>query len=183
MRQRNTFTFISRSKRAPVMLVLLATLSAGCGGSGAGAPIAASAPIVAHGRAGTAATLNVSGQYHGMVKDSIFGNGVLQADLAQHQYSVGGVMFFIFGSLYWTRPATFLLSGRTLTGTGEIARPINGNCTASETATYTASRNLNGSYSASNGCSGETGTFTMKQQCSYSQSSAAEVNFGLKRCP
>jgi hypothetical protein len=173
---------ISSFQRTALMLAVTVVAATGCGGSGTGAPTAVSPPITANGAASTASTLNVSGGFAGNVQDSVFGRGRIYAELAQYQNAVGGILTFVYGSTVFITPATFLLSGRTLTGSGAIGKVTGGVCTASEMATYTASHHLNGSYSATNGCSGDTGAFTMKQTCRYAQGSVAGVNFGLKRC-
>jgi hypothetical protein len=171
--------FKSSSKRLALMLAFVAVAATGCGGSGAGAPISGAAPIAATGL-GTPATFNVSGGYAGKVQDSVFGNGYIYADFAQYQNAVGGVLTFEYGSTVFITPATFLLKGRTLTGSGAIGKVTGGVCKASETATYT-SHNLSGSYVATNGCSGDSGTFTMKQTCHYAQGVSGS-NFALKSC-
>ena len=170
--------FNSRSRRTALMLALAIFAASGCGGE-AGSPIGASAPITATGL-GTAATLNVSGGYAGKVKDSLFGTGYIFGDLAQYQNAVGGILTFEYGSTVFIVPATFLLKGKSLTGSGAIGKVTGGVCKASETATYTF-HHLTGSYTVERSCANDTGTFTMRQTCHYAQE-ATGPNSALKSC-
>jgi hypothetical protein len=170
----------SESMRTALILAFTIVASAGCGGNGAGVPVSVSA-LQANGINTMASMLNVSGQYAGNVNDSVFGTGRIYADVAQYRDSVGGTVTFIYGSTVFITPATFLLNRSTLKGSGAIGKVTGGVCTASETATYTASHHLNGSYAATQGCSGDTGSFTMAQQCRYQQG-LARVDSTLKRC-
>jgi hypothetical protein len=170
----------SSSKRTALMVALAVIAATGCGGSGAGAPIGASAPVAATGLGTMATTLNVSGGYAGNVTDSIFGTGRIYGDLAQYQNSVGGTLTFEYGSTVFITPATFLLKGKSLTGSGAIGKVTGGVCEASETATY-ASHGLTGSYTVERGCANDNGTFTMKQTCLYPRG-ATVPNFALKSC-
>jgi hypothetical protein len=168
------------SKRTALMLAFAVSAATGCGGGEAGAPIGASAPAAAIGLATAATTLNVSGGYAGSVTDRIFANGRIYSDLAQYQNSVGGTLTFVYGSTVFIVPATFLLKGKSLTGSGAIGKVTGGVCEASETAMY-ASHSLTGSYTVESGCANDNGTFTMKQTCRYAQGTT-RPNFGLKSC-
>lgn len=168
-------------KRPALMLAFTVIASTGCGGSGASAPVGVLAPVTASGFATTATTLNVSGQYAGKVQDTVFGAGEIYADFSQYKGVVGGVVQFVYGSTEFFVPATFLMTGGTLTGSGAIGRVTGGICMASETATY-SSHNLNGSYKATHGCSGDSGTFMMTQRCRFPQGWGTGINSALKRC-
>lgn len=124
---------------------------------------------------------NLSGEYAGTVNDSIFGNGKANVELLQYHNAVGGRSLFEYGSTVFVDPNVFLLKGATLTGTAAGATLTGVPCTMTETATYDNHR-LTGSYKAVNGCSGESGTFTVKESCRYVTDSNPEVTFALKDC-
>jgi hypothetical protein len=124
---------------------------------------------------------NLSGQYAGTVSDSLHGSGRIYAELVQHHHAVAGNITFTYGSTEFGTPAVFLLKETTLTGTGESATVSLNPCTVSETAVY-SNYSLTGSYRAVRGCSGDSGTFTMKEYCHYGLNSAAEPGFVLKHC-
>jgi hypothetical protein len=130
-----------------------------------------------------AATLNVSGQYSGTVKDAVFGIGQVAADLSQYQNAVGGVFTFTYGSLAFVTPSALVLNGKTLTGNAAIGRATGGVCAATEFGMYDASTHtLHGSYKAIQGCSGDSGSFTMKQHCQYVMDFVRDPNSVLKSC-
>ncbi|HEY6325218.1 MAG TPA: hypothetical protein VIW73_01705 [Candidatus Cybelea sp.] len=154
---------------------------AACGGAGATpsfAPQAHMAPaLISHG----ARVPNLSGEYAGTVNDSIFGSGKIYGELLQYHDAVGGDLLLEYGSTVFEPPVAFLLKGTTLTGTGEGATLSSIPCTMSETATY-SNGSLIGSYKAVNGCSGESGTYTMKEDCRFVTDSTPELRFALKHC-
>lgn len=167
------------TKRTALILALTIVASTGCSGSGGGAAAGVSPPVAPDGISAMK-MLNVSGQYAGNVSDSVFGTGKIYADLAQYRDAVGGTVQFVYGSTVFIVPAALLLNGSTLKGKGAIGRATGGVCPASETATYSA-RQLKGSYAATHGCNGDTGSFSMMQQCHYQQGSAT-LDSRLKRC-
>ena len=170
-----------RTTPTAVMLALVLLAPTACGSSGAGAPTAGSAPVTTAQISSGMMPAFISGQYAGTVNDSTFGKGEIDAELAQYVNSVGGILTFTYGSTVFITPCTFLLKGTTLTGSGNSSS-VSGACTFSETATYTATHHLNGSYKAVHGCSGEAGTFAMKQRCRYPRNLATEPNAALKPC-
>lgn len=125
---------------------------------------------------------NLSGEFVGSVNDSLYGSGQTYAELVQYHDAVGGIIIFEYGSTVFVTPDVFLLSkGTTLTGTGESATLSGDPCAISETAMQSNLR-LKGSYKARRGCSGENGTFTMKEVCRYVANSVAEPRAALKNC-
>ncbi len=138
--------------------------------------------LTARGGAGASpSTLNLRGQYAGTVNDSLYGSGRIYAQLVQDHNAVAGTITFTYGSTTFRGPGVFLLKGTTLTGTGQSATLSLVPCTISETVTY-SNHSLTGSYKAVRGCSGDNGTFTMKEYCQYVSDSIAEPGFGLKHC-
>jgi hypothetical protein len=138
--------------------------------------------LTARGGAGASPSiLNLRGQYAGTVNDSLYGSGRIYAQLVQDHNAVAGTITFTYGSTTFRGPGVFLLKGTTLTGTGQSATLSLVPCTISETVTY-SNHSLTGSYKAVRGCSGDNGTFTMKEYCQYVSDSIAEPRFGLKHC-
>jgi hypothetical protein len=155
-----------------LVLALVVLAPTAWGGSSTGSPTGASAAL-----------LNISGQYAGTVNDSVFGKGQIVIEVTQYRNAVAGILLFTYpGSVALITPGSFLLSGNSLTGRGASATLSGDPCPLSETATYTTTHHLNGSYKAISGCSGETGTFTTKQQCRYPPDLAMESGSALKRC-
>jgi len=141
---------------------------------------------------------NLSGQYSGSVSDSVLGTGTAVANLTGVGVALGGYFVFTFGSANYDNP--------TIAGGGRDALQANGYrgggrgdvfgvfeatiastaCEFAYSASYsTSSTALTGNYKAVNGCSGETGTFTLTQQCYYSsgrERSVRREGGGLGRC-
>jgi hypothetical protein len=153
-----------------------------CGGTSGAPPLAGSA-AQAQSVQNEAQITNVSGQYSGTIKDSEYGKGKATFNVAQYKNAAGGI-FTVIGTQTVSAPATYVVSGTTLRGTGvSPGSPIA--CVFTESAKYDSStRVLSGSYRAPHGCSGEaqSGTFTMKRQCYYASDWVARPENGLKQC-
>jgi plastocyanin len=111
---------------------------------------------------------NISGDYLGTMTDSAAGTGTASATLAQTGASAGGTLTFAPTSGTLTAHLSMTIAGSNATsGAMVIDYPNNGpTCTFSMTGTYDTSTNvLNGSYSAVTNCSGQSGTFSLTQQC------------------
>jgi hypothetical protein len=136
---------------------------------------------------GGGGNLNLSGMYSGSVSDSVLGTGTAVANLAHSGGNGGGDPFggwlaFTFGSTTYSNPTSASRRGQ---GEGGDVRFMDGGgnntvhgafvsiigsvaCTFHFTATFNPSSfQLSGQYHASNGCSGETGTFMLTQLCFY----------------
>jgi hypothetical protein len=155
------------------------------GGAGASPNLAPQAWVGSSLISSDARIPTLSGQYAGTVHDSLwdgfYGSGRIYAQLVQYHDAVSGNITFEFGSSKFGGAAVFLSKGTTLTGTALSANLSLNSCPISETAVY-SNGSLTGSYKAVNGCSGDNGTFTMKEYCQYGSNSAAEQRFALKRC-
>ena len=110
---------------------------------------------------------NISGDYKGTAQDSVSGAATVSGTLAQHADSAGGSLTMTFGS--GAQSAAFSLTIDTSNNvTGTIVEDLTSGtvCTFSTTGTYSTSSNqITGSYTAVTNCSGQTGTYTMTQQC------------------
>jgi hypothetical protein len=155
------------------------------GGADASPNLAPQAQLALASISSDAGMPNVSGRYDGTVHDSLwdgfYGSGRIFAQLVRYHNSVAGAMTFTFGSSRFGGAVVFLLKGTTLTGTGLSANLSLSSCPVSETATY-SNGSLTGSYHAVYGCSGDHGTFTLKEYCRYDSNSAAEQRAALKHC-
>ncbi len=152
-----------------VVCVTIAVLAwAACGGGGSGVPSAAQGLQAPLGRiSDDAKTINLSGQYTGTTKDSTYGNGKTTASYAQYKSGIGGVLIIKYKSALVAPSVALTAKGTTVKGT-TVATSESLYCTYSTTATYdTKTFKLSGSYKAVQGCSGDTGTFTLKHNCIY----------------
>ena len=178
---------------AAVLLGALA-LTACAGNTNSATPGGATAPQVPA-SIGQAAIRNVSGLYNGTITDNTFGTGSASASLAQDKHVVGGALTASMGSVQLSNS----IAVQTATGAafaGAQAGSVNGNtCSFTLTATYTGSNNtLNGTYQAVHGCTGESGTFALTQNCSYPRgglldaaspwngNAGAKPNHGISPC-
>jgi hypothetical protein len=138
--------------------------SAGAGlGAGADAALAPNAPPAIDG---------IAGEFKGTVNDSVIGKGKAEFQLSQvFGGQAGGSMKLTFGKISKVSSAVALDASNTksISGNAVALFGSNGPCTLTISAkfnrrTYT----LNGTYKAFNNClSGQTGTFSAKEQCYY----------------
>jgi hypothetical protein len=139
---------------------------------------------------------NLTGQYSGSVSDSVLGSGTAIANFVGAGGGLGGYFVFTFGSANYDNPT--LAGGRDalqdngyrdghadVLGTFESTIASTA-CEFAYSASYRSSDNeLKGRYKAVNGCSGETGRFTLTQQCYYisgKERSVRREGGGLTHC-
>jgi hypothetical protein len=139
--------------------------------------------------------LNLSGVYSGTVTDSVLGTGTAVANLAKSGGSggdpLGGWFGFTFGSTTYSNPTSAEIpshnrqhgcgggdcnqndwgKGNTTSVHGVfIANIASVACTFVFKANFNpSSYELSGEYRARSGCSGESGTFLVTQQCYYQE--------------
>lgn len=155
--------------RIPATIAATTLLLTACAGAGSTSlPGSASAPQAIPMRdAGMAAKSNFSGQYSGTFKDSAYGKGKASASYSQFHSALGGPLTITYKSKTVSSSVAQTVSGNTVNGSS-VRETGSLYCTFSETASYSAkTRVWSGSYKAVYGCSGETGTFSLKQQCYY----------------
>ena len=140
---------------------LAAALVAGCGsGTNNGTtPVMSTAP-------------NISGDYTGTMNDAQSGAGqVNTATFAQAGYTAGGSMTGTFTAT--TLPVQMTLTitpvSNAISGSMVIDYPPAGTgpqCTFTTSGSFNQNTNvLSGSYTAVSGCSGDSGTYSLTQQC------------------
>jgi hypothetical protein len=139
---------------------------------------------------------NLTGQYSGSVSDSVLGSGTAIANFAGDGGGLGGYFVFTFGSANYDTPTIAsggrdgLQANRGRGGHDYVFGAFESTiastaCEFYYSASYRSSDNeLTGSYKAVNGCSGETGIFTLTQQCYYSSGREQNVRreAGLGHC-
>lgn len=139
------------------------TPSSGAGSGAVDAALSPNAPPVIDG---------IAGEFKGTVNDSVIGKGKADFQLTQvFGGQAGGSMKLTFGKISKVSSAVALDASnpRKISGNAVALFGSNGPCTLTISAkfnrrTYT----LNGSYKAFNNClSGQTGTFSAKEQCYY----------------
>jgi len=153
-----------------------------CGGSGTSP--SSSVAQGAFGRSGDDASKpNISGEYAGTIDDSESGKGHIVAALAQHRNAVGGTLVATEGTTSISNAAVWTVSGgTTLAGSG-AATVGTVACVYSMNAAYdTTHYRFKGSYKAVSGCSGQHGTYDMKQKCTYDRGSDVRRESGPKPC-
>jgi hypothetical protein len=127
---------------------------------------------------------NLTGQYSGSVSDSVLGTGTAVANFAGLADALGGYFGFTFGSATYANAASTYASWGGVAGVF-VATIASNACTFAFKASYNPSSfELDGKYKAINGCSGESGTFSLTQQCYYDeqwQNGLRRAN-GLQHC-
>ncbi|HEY6449663.1 MAG TPA: hypothetical protein VIX60_03175 [Candidatus Cybelea sp.] len=147
--------------------IAVALLSA-CGGSGSGSgvPNAASSLATAQSPFGQKADgIGLSGEYVGKVQDTGHGTSRVKMLLSQSQNALGGIMLK-GGSGPLVMIIAWNVNGHMVSGNG-VGPPQGGGsgvCTFSMTGSYKY-RRISGSYSATYGCTGQTGTFALWHKC------------------
>jgi hypothetical protein len=137
---------------------VLACALAGCNSSTTSTTPATPAPALA----------NVAGQYRGTVSDSAFGAGKALGDFSQSGASVGGRLQLTYASQKILNSVALTLKKSGSIAGSATATIGNAACTFAVTATYDSTTfRLTGNYSASTGCSGQSGSFAMREICSY----------------
>jgi hypothetical protein len=126
---------------------------------------------------------NLTGQYSGSVADSALGTGTATANFAGLDGTLGGYFGFTFGSATYANVVDAYSTFGGIAGVF-VATIASTACTFSFKAGYhRSSHELNGKYNAINGCSGETGSFSVTQQCTYDeQSQGIRRDNGLMHC-
>jgi len=144
------------------------TLLAACGGGSAGVPNAVPASLGSQHRVdGAAASPKLSGEYAGKFSDGAYGAGKATASYSQSQSSVGGVLTVKYAHSTVALSVALVANGSSVNGT-TVAGTGSLYCTFATKSTYDVkTRIMSGSYSAVYGCSGDGGTFTLKQKCYY----------------
>jgi hypothetical protein len=173
----------SFSKHLAFVAAFAVALSGCASGSGSSVPSGTQGVQAPSAGISDAATTNLSGQYAGTVKDSTDGTGKATVSVAQYKTALGGDETIVFTHATVTDSVVLAASAKGLDGTTVLA-DASVVCSYSTIAAYDAkTRVLSGSYKAVHGCSGETGTFTLKHKCIYLDGKAdVRPEGGAKPC-
>ncbi len=160
-------TSLGRDILTATLATAMLTACAGSGGVPGGASSAASAPDGFGKKHGLA----LSGEYVGKIHDSIYGTSRTRLYLSQSQNMLGGAFVNEGASHSRSHPhslaaaVVWVVNGSFLSGNGvSTSSPFSGVCAFSMSARHT-DRSLNGSYTATIGCSGENGFFEVWHKC------------------
>ncbi len=122
----------------------------------------------------TPAPTNISGDYAGTFVDAQHGTSAATATFAQTGASAGGAIAATWnGVAIAAQTSLTIASSNAVAGTIVIDTPSGAQCTFSTTGSYNTSTNvLSGTYRAITNCTGETGSYTLAQECSATATSA-----------
>ena len=110
---------------------------------------------------------NISGDYTGTVTDSVHGAYAASGTLAQHANTAGGnIAQDQSGTVTNGQVILSISTANAVSGTMVIDYASGTTCTFGMTGTYDTGTNvLSGSYTNVTGCSGQSGTYSLTQQC------------------
>ncbi len=150
-----------------------ALILSACGGSTAApAGISVEQPTT-NGVTADARVYNFSGEYSGLITDSVHGTGKAKAKISQEKTALGGAM--TIGGSPTIAYFSWIAAAAKVDGSSVFVSS-SGYCSFSNTATYnTTTFVLAGSYKAVHGCTGETGAYKLKHHCYYKMSAANDI--------
>jgi hypothetical protein len=125
---------------------------------------------------------NISGQYTGTLDDAQTGSGTVTGALAQQGAAAGGQITDTEASGPIDTVQVSLAVNRSNAVSGSMVFNYPGGviCTMKTTGTYDSSTNvLSGSYTAVTNCSGDTGTYSLTQECTETETSADRRTMGI----
>jgi hypothetical protein len=170
---------VHRSAVFGVVLGLLAFTA--CGGSGSPATSPAY-QAQAVGFDGGSGILNFAGEYSGTIDDAKFGKGSVKASFAQFQGAAGGSFDQTYAKVKVDSSLALLEKGDAVHGTS-VATIVATACSFAFSGTYDVKTfALTGSFKAVHGCTGQGGTYALKEQCSYPPAFAIRQQTGPKPC-
>lgn len=152
-----------------VAVAATASLLAACSVDAAHAPVYDTSNQTATSVPGfDAGVRNVSGDYAGTFQDGTAGSGHARASFSQHRGAVGGSILETLAKQKQRVAVAGILNAKGSLGATMAEDVGSSACTFSLTAKYDASTHrLNGTYQATHGCTGDTGSFSLKQQCYF----------------
>lgn len=131
-----------------------------------------------------AAVPNISGDYIGTLQDAQAGSGNAAGTLAQHGGSAGGSISAALpaGSQAYQLSLSVTASN-AFTGSIVIDKLDGTTCTFRTNGSYDPAANvISGAYTAVTNCSGDTGTYTLTQECLDTVTSEKRRPMGLAHC-
>jgi hypothetical protein len=174
-----------RTIRLATIIAYAAFVLSGCSGGGANdTPIATARLPAAPVARNDAAAPYIGGAYKGTVRDSKLGKGMADVALAQFGNAAGGSIVFAFDKIAVTSSvAVAVAANDSLRGTN-VTTDTKVICSFALTGKYdAATHQLSGTYGAARHCSGESGTYTLKEKCFFQRGSDVRREAdGLKPC-
>ena len=163
---------LRKSAGAAAALLLLSA----CAESSSGVPSAAQAFQQPASRvASDAKAANLSGEWAGKQTDIAYGTGKAKATYTQYQSGLGGVLTVKFANSSATSSVALAINGSSVNGT-TVAVTGSFYCTFSTTSTYDAKTHvMSGNYQAVYGCTGDSGSFTLKHKCYYKGTGSVDI--------
>jgi hypothetical protein len=127
---------------------------------------------------------NISGDYSGTMVDAQGGTGTATGTLAQHGFTAGGTFTDTESSATLNAQISLTLTASNATSGAMVIDYAGGaTCTFSTTGNYNPTTNvLSGSYSAVTNCSGDSGTYSLTQQCTATVTSDKRRFGGIAAC-
>lgn len=144
--------------RNSIVIMFFAVAAAACS-SGGGTTFTA---------APTPSPPNISGDYSGTWSDTQGGAGNASGTLAQHGPNAGGAVTIVQTSGTVVAQMAITVAPTNTTSGSLVMNLPSGTCTFSTTGTYTNNGTtavLSGTYNAVTNCTGDSGSFTLSQQC------------------
>ncbi len=167
-----------------ILCATIAVILTACGGSGAAVPNAATPSGAAQNRFGqVAGSIVFSGVYEGKFRHKAHGASRVMIILSQSQNTLGGAAISKEGSQGLAAAIAWVANGNKISGNAVVPTGSGGSCTFSMSGKYKY-RRLTGTYGATYGCSGQSGTFTLWHKC-YFQGTGSEAirpEGGVKPC-
>lgn len=173
---------LSRTILSATMTV--AILAACVGSGGTAVPNGTSSLAAAQNRFGQeAASIVFSGVYEGKYRHNPHGPSKVFLILSQSQNTLGGAVISKEGSEGLATAIAWTANGNKVSGNGIVPTGSSSYCTISMTGKY-KHRRLTGTYSATYGCSGQVGTFSLWHKCYFKStgSEAIRPENGVKPC-
>lgn len=168
---------------AAAAIPLLALTDCGVGSAGMPSASALQGPA-GQVKPAAAKHYNLSGQYVGKFMDVAYGTGKAKASYTQYQNAVGGILTIKYSNSTLATSVVLSANGSSTNGT-TVALASGFYCAFSTTGTYDPKTGvMSGSYQAVTGCTGDGGTFKLKQQCYYKYKGSEDIRpeFGLRGC-
>ncbi len=137
-------------------LVAVALVFTACNGSSSGLP------------SNPQTVSQMAGEYAGTATDSSLGNGTAAVTLSQKASSIGGTLTTTFGAttISQSLALTIDLSGNLAGSSVATVNPASPTCGFNIAAAYDPNSGVvKGTYASYSGCTGESGSFTLTQQC------------------
>ncbi len=108
----------------------------------------------------------ISGDYNGSIQDSVLGSGSVTTTLTESGTGVSGTISIATKSGTIDQDVSWIASPNQVLNGKSTATIDGAACSFGWKGSYSTQTNvISGNYASVSGCSGETGTYTLQQQC------------------